>query len=105
MVKSVKFHLRRTVSETVLTSEELSTLLTQIEAILNLRSLEPRSDDPDDISALTAGHFLTGSALSILPKPFLNHLTTFSMATHLTVLSIVLIIVAHSQLAKVAIHL
>ena len=34
-VKSTKLHVRRTVGETVLTFEELTTLLTQIEAILN----------------------------------------------------------------------
>lgn len=34
-IKSVKFHLRRTIGETLLTYEELSTLLAQIESILN----------------------------------------------------------------------
>ena len=35
VVKSTKFHSRRTVDETVLTFKELTTLITQIEAILN----------------------------------------------------------------------
>ncbi|XP_046145736.1 uncharacterized protein LOC123989070 [Osmia bicornis bicornis] len=71
VVKSIKYHLRRTIGELLLTFEEFSTLLTQIEAVLNSRLLEPLSDDPDDISALTPGHFLIGSALNTIPEPSL----------------------------------
>ncbi|XP_018343842.1 PREDICTED: uncharacterized protein LOC108749566 [Trachymyrmex septentrionalis] len=74
VVKSLKYHLRRTIGETLLTFEETTTLLTQIEAILNSRPLEPLSDDPDDISALTPGHFLIGSALTTVPEPSLEDL-------------------------------
>ncbi|RLU15217.1 hypothetical protein DMN91_012211 [Ooceraea biroi] len=74
VVKSTKYHLRRTVGETLLTFEETTTLLTQIEAILNSRPLEPLSDDPDDVSALTPGYFLTGSDLTTIPEPSLNDL-------------------------------
>lgn len=73
-VKSLKFHLKRTIGDTELTFEELTTLLTQIEATLNSRPLEPLSDDPDDVSALTPGHFLTGSALTSLPEASLMEL-------------------------------
>lgn len=76
VVKSTKHHLRRTIGETLLTYEEFSTLLSQIEAILNSGPLEPLSDDPQDVSALTPGHFLIGSALTTLPEPSLEHLTT-----------------------------
>lgn len=68
-VKSIKYHLRRVIGDTVLTFEELSTLLVQVEAVLNSRSL---SDDPEDLSALTPGHFLIGSALSTIPAPSLS---------------------------------
>lgn len=73
-VKSVKFHLRRTVGETLLTFEELATLLSQIEAVLNTRPLEPLTDDPTDVSALTPAHFLTGSTINSVPEPSLEDL-------------------------------
>lgn len=73
-VKSVKFHLARTIGEALLTFEELTTLLNQIEAVLNSRPLEPLSDDPEDLSSLTPGHFLIGEALTTLPEPSLEHL-------------------------------
>ncbi|XP_063986879.1 uncharacterized protein LOC135167504 [Diachasmimorpha longicaudata] len=73
-VKSVKYHLARTVRDTALTFEELSTLLSQIEAVLNSRPLQPLSEDPDDVSCLTPGHFLIGEAPIALPEPSLEHL-------------------------------
>lgn len=52
----------------MLTYEELATLLTQIEAVLNSRPLCPLSDDSDDLSALTPGHFLIGEPLTTVPE-------------------------------------
>ncbi|XP_029663034.1 uncharacterized protein LOC115235400 [Formica exsecta] len=67
-VKSFKHHLRRVLGESTLTYEEMSTLLAQIEACLNSRPLQAMSDDPDDLAALTPGHFLVGAALNAIPE-------------------------------------
>lgn len=75
-VKSVKYHLKRIIGETLLTFEEMMTLLTQIKAVLNSRPLCPLSDDPEDLNALIPGHFLVGSSLSIVPEPCLDDCKT-----------------------------
>lgn len=70
-VRSVKFHLRRVIGEHALTYEELSTLLCEIEACLNSRPITAMSEDPEDFSVLTPGHFLVGEALVAVPQPSL----------------------------------
>ncbi|XP_070525005.1 uncharacterized protein [Cardiocondyla obscurior] len=71
-VRSTKHHLRRVIGETSLTFEELTTLLSEVEACLNSRPLAPLSDDPDDVEALTPGHFLIGAALNSVPEARLD---------------------------------
>lgn len=73
-VKSVKTHIHRVVGQQIMTYEEFYTLLTQIEALLNSRPLCPMSNDPNDLSVLTPGHFLTLEPLTSLPDPDLAHL-------------------------------
>lgn len=67
-VKSVKFHLKRVIGNTSLTYEDLSTVLTQIEGVLNSRPLSPLSSDPQDLTPLTPAHFLMGKPLISLPE-------------------------------------
>ncbi|XP_071643002.1 uncharacterized protein [Temnothorax longispinosus] len=71
-VKSTKHHLRRVIGEATLTYEEMATLLSQVEACLNSRPLQALTDDPEDLSPLTPGHFLIGSAISAVPEPSLT---------------------------------
>ena len=71
-VKSIKFHLKRTLGNALLTYEEMNTLLVQIEAILNSRPLCATSDN--DLEPLTPNHFLIGHPYNIIPEPSLEHL-------------------------------
>lgn len=72
-VKSAKYHLRRVMGNASLTFEELNTLVKQAEAVLNSRPLSPMSNDPNDLQALTAGHFLIGRPLTSIPEPDVQH--------------------------------
>ena len=72
-VKSTKYRLKRIVSTVKLTFEEMSTVLTQIEACLNSRPLVPLICDEDGFEASTPGHFLIGRPLDSLPDHSLSY--------------------------------
>ncbi|XP_039302131.1 uncharacterized protein LOC113005359 [Solenopsis invicta] len=88
-VRSTKHHIRRVVGAHILTFEEFSTLLCNIEACLNSRPLAPFSDSLDDYTFLTPGHFLIGSALNSISDPSLlqvkeNRLTRWQLVRQMT---------------------
>lgn len=67
-IKSVKHHLKRVLGENAYTYEDVSTILCQVEAILNSRPLAPLSSDPEDLTALTPAHFMIGRSYTALPE-------------------------------------
>lgn len=67
-IKSAKHHLKRIVKNSMLTIEQINTLLNYVEAYLNSQSITPLSTKQSDFQALTQGHFLIGSPLSLPPE-------------------------------------
>ena len=72
-VKSVKSHLKRVAGPRNLTFEEFSTLLVEIEMVLNCRPLTPLTGELDDLEVLTPGHFLVEGGLSSIPEASTNN--------------------------------
>lgn len=68
-VKSMKYHLKRSIGMKSLFPDELETILAQIEACLNSRPLTPLSNDAGDLEALTPGHFIIHRPLTAIPEP------------------------------------
>ena len=66
-LKSMKYHLRRTLGSQVATYEDLCTLLAEIEACLNFRPLCALFDDPFNPTYLSPGHNLICEPLTQLP--------------------------------------
>ncbi len=67
-VKSAKYHLKRVVGNRILTYDEFTTLLCNVEACLNSRPLCPLSSEPTNNDALTPGHFLISQPLMSIPE-------------------------------------
>lgn len=78
-VKSTKSLISRSIGTHKLTSEELITLLTKIEATLNSRPLCALSNDPKDLEALTPSHFLNLEPSTSLPEPCLENVPLSKM--------------------------
>lgn len=67
-IKSAKFHLKKVIGSQTFTMEELVTLVVRVEGVLNSRPLLSVSNDPNDLTALTPGHFLIGQPIMALPE-------------------------------------
>ncbi|XP_018569139.1 uncharacterized protein LOC108909312 [Anoplophora glabripennis] len=75
-VRSAKYHMKRILGNAHLTFEHLYTILTQIEAVLNSRPLTPLSSDPEDLLALTPGHFIIGDRMTAMPEQDVEQIAT-----------------------------
>lgn len=75
MVKVVKSHLFKVIGMQILSYEELLTVLTQIEALVNSRPLTAMSSDPAEPSALTPAHFLNTAPLQSLPAAHVENVS------------------------------
>lgn len=80
-VKVCKKHLFRQLGNIRLSFEDMTTVLTQIESIMNSRPLLPITDDPDDLDVLTPAHFLLGTSATALPDPDVSNVPA-SRLTH-----------------------
>ncbi|XP_050547902.1 uncharacterized protein LOC126909510 [Daktulosphaira vitifoliae] len=88
-VKSMKSLLYRVLGEARLTYEELLTVLTRVEAVLNSRPITPVSSDPADLTYLTPGHFLIGDIMTAIPEKDetttpITHLNRWRIVSHYT---------------------
>ncbi|XP_076660848.1 uncharacterized protein LOC143364322 [Halictus rubicundus] len=66
-VRSVKYHLKRVLGDRILTFEEFSTVLAEVELCLNSRPICPLNSDIDDLRVLTPAHFLIGEIPGLIP--------------------------------------
>ncbi|XP_070075509.1 uncharacterized protein [Drosophila takahashii] len=71
-VRSVKLHLRRVIGNSILTSEQMHTLLAQIECVVNSRPLFATSDA--EVSYLSPAHLLIGRPYTSVPEGDLGHI-------------------------------
>lgn len=78
-IRSLKIHLYRVIGNTILSFEELNTVLTQVESVMNTRPLcRTLSSDPSEPLALTPAHFLNLTPLKYLPAEEIDEKTIVS---------------------------
>ena len=71
-VKFYKQHLKWVIWIPTLTFEEMSTLVSRIETILNSRPITPQSSDLNDFRSLTPGNIVVGAPIVLIPEPDLT---------------------------------
>ncbi|KAM8718232.1 hypothetical protein ACLKA7_000934 [Drosophila subpalustris] len=66
-VKAAKHHLLRAIGGVILATDELQTVVVEVEAVLNSRPIVADSTNPNDVEAITPAHLLVGRTLATLP--------------------------------------
>ena len=67
LMKTIKIPLRKVLGKSFLSADEMYTVLTEVEAMVNSRPLCAVNDEPDCQNYLTPANFLTGKPLINLP--------------------------------------
>ncbi|XP_011171716.1 uncharacterized protein LOC105204363 [Solenopsis invicta] len=80
-VKLFKHYFKRIVGNLLFTLEELYTLVTEIEGILNSRPITTISSDPNDLLVLSPAHYLIGKPLTTLPESDLSFVPANRLST------------------------
>lgn len=73
-VKLMKHHIKRVLGEVRLCFEDFTTLIIEIEAIVNSRPMWSIPSRTDEFEALTPGHFIMFKAPNTLPEPNIDHI-------------------------------
>jgi len=66
-IRSAREHLRHVIGDQSLTEENLMTFIVEVEFLVNSRPLTSITDEPDDVSALTANDLLILKPMDPLP--------------------------------------
>ena len=67
LIRSTRTALKAILGNSLVDEEVLTTVLTEVESILNSRPLSPASDDPNDCEPLTPNHLLLQRPVHALP--------------------------------------
>ena len=72
LLQITKKHLKSAVADMLLSDIELTTLLAEVDSIVNNLPITALSNDPEDCSALTPNHFLLQKATQLPPRVFVK---------------------------------
>ena len=67
LIRRTRTAIKAILGESLVNEEVLTTMLTEVESILNSRPLCAASDDPNDCEPLTSNHLLLQKAVHVLP--------------------------------------